>query len=163
MLPLWRQARDNIIVSRPTLRNVFKQYVDPITVSGERIMAVVSYRLYCHGCDEETVIRDSKLDETAWKIMNLQYHEGECPRCNDSVQLEEVEWEPEPREISLESLDNIGAKAAENLREAGYDSDKALVEASDEELLDVSWVGQKALFSLKEATKQLEPQERWDE
>jgi ERCC4-type nuclease len=73
------------------------------------------------------------------------------------------ETESEPEVIELEELDGIGAKAAENLREAGYDTDEKLVEASDEELLDVSWVGEKALFSLKEAVQAHPPQQRWGE
>lgn len=126
-------------------------------------MTVVSYRLYCNDCDEEIVVREDELDDSPWKVVSLHYHEGQCPRCNDAVSLEEIDWSPEPEELTLEELDGIGAKAAENLREAGYDTVESIAEASDEELLDVSWVGEKALFSLKEAAKQHDPQQRWDE
>jgi len=125
-------------------------------------MSIVAYRLYCADCDEETVVREDKIDDSPWKVNTLAYNDGLCPRCNDRVDLDDVDWSPEPEVIELEELDGIGAKAAENLREAGYDTDEKLVEASDEELLDVSWVGEKALFSLKEATKQHDPQKRWD-
>jgi len=125
-------------------------------------MSIVAYRLYCADCDEETVVREDKIDDSTWKVNTLAYNDGLCPRCNDRVDLDDVDWSPEPEVIELEELDGIGAKAAENLREAGYDTDEKLVEASDEELLDVSWVGEKALFSLKEATKQHDPQKRWD-
>lgn len=124
-------------------------------------MTVVSYRLYCQECDEETVVRESEIDESPWKVNTLAYNDGLCPRCNDMVDLEDVDWSPEPEELELEELDGIGAKAAQNLREAGYDSDMALREASDDELLDVAWVGEKALFSLKEAVQAHPPQQRW--
>lgn len=126
-------------------------------------MSVVSYRLYCQDCDEETVVRESEIEDSPWSVQTLAYNEGLCPRCNDTVDLEDVDWSPEPEELELEDLDGIGAKAAENLREAGYDTDQKLREASDDDLLDVAWVGEKALFSLKEATKQHDPQQRWDE
>ena len=130
-------------------------------------MSIVSYRLYCADCDEETVVREDKIDDSSWKVNTLAYNDGLCPRCAQTPRSADSqlasETESEPETIELEELDEIGAKAAENLREAGYDTDEKLVEASDEELLDVSWVGEKALFSLKEATKQHDPQQRWDE
>lgn len=126
-------------------------------------MSIVAYRLYCADCDEETVVREDKIDDSPWKVNTLAYNDGLCPRCNDRVDLDDVDWSPEPEVIELEELDGIGAKAAENLREAGYDTDEKLVEASDEELLDVSWVGEKALFSLKEAVQAHPPQQRWGE
>jgi DNA-directed RNA polymerase alpha subunit len=128
-------------------------------------MAIVSYRLYCSDCDEETVVKESELDDSPWKVGNIYYHDGLCPRCAQAPRSADSqsasETEPEPKELELEELDNIGAKAAENLREAGYDTVESIAEVSDEELLDVSWVGEKALFSLKEAAKQHEPQKRW--
>lgn len=126
-------------------------------------MSVVSYRLYCQDCDEETVVRESKIEDSPWSVKTLAYNEGLCPRCNDAVELGDVDWSPEPEELELEELDGIGAKAAQNLREAGYDTIESIADASDEQLLDVSWVGEKALFSLKEAAKQHDPQQRWDE
>lgn len=126
-------------------------------------MSIVAYRLYCADCDEETVVREDKIDNSSWKVNTLAYNDGLCPRCNDRVDLDDIDWSPEPEELTLDQLDNIGAKAAQNLREGGYDTVESIAEASDEELLDVSWVGEKALFSLKEAAKQHEPQQRWDE
>jgi len=130
-------------------------------------MSVVSYRLYCQDCDEETVVRESEMDESPWKVGTLTYNEGLCPRCSQTPSEADSqlasETEPELEELELEDLDGIGAKAAENLCEAGYDTDQKLLEASDDELLNVSWVGEKALFSLKKATKQHDPQQRWDE
>lgn len=127
-------------------------------------MTVTSYRLYCEKCDNEEVIRERNLDDSPWKVKSLPYHEGLCPACNDAVNLDDLDdGEQYAGNLALEELDNIGAKAAENLREAEYDNTKAIADASDEELLDVSWVGEKALFSLKEAAKELEPQKRWDD
>lgn len=125
-------------------------------------MSIVSYRLYCDRCDEDTVVKEDDLDDSPWKVNSLISHEGLCPSCNEQVSVEDTEWSPEPEELELEELDNIGAKAAQNLREAGYDSTESIAEADDDEILDVSWVGEKALFSLKEEAKQHEPQERWD-
>jgi DNA-directed RNA polymerase alpha subunit len=127
-------------------------------------MAITSYRLYCQQCDAETVVRDNEMDNTHWKIVNLPYNEGVCAHCNDVInvaELDDVDEREEP--IDLQSLDNIGASGAENLREAGYDTVESVAAASDEELLDVPWVGEKALFSLKEAAKAHSPQERWKE
>lgn len=125
-------------------------------------MAICSYRIQCEKCEEDTVLKEDTIDDSPWKVKTLHYHKGICPDCNPMVDLEDTDWSPEPEELELEGLDGIGAKAAQNLREAGYDTEKKIVEASDEELLDVSWIGDKGLFSLKEATKQHDPQQRWD-
>lgn len=55
-------------------------------------------------------------------------------------------------DMEFENYDGIGAKGAENLRNAGYKNERDIQNASDEELLDVSWVGEKGLTSLREAT-----------
>lgn len=125
-------------------------------------MTIVSYRLYCNDCENEEVIREDDLDDSPWKATSLVYNEGLCPRCNDAVDLSEVsDSDSYEKELELEGLDSIGSKAAQNLREAGYDTFESVADASDDEILSVSWVGNKALFSLKEAAKQHEPQERW--
>lgn len=126
-------------------------------------MTVVSYRLYCQECDNEGVVREEELDETPWKVISIPFNEGLCPACNDAVDLSEVaDSDSYEEELDLEGLDHIGAKAAQNLREAGYNTVESIADASDEELLDVSWVGEKALFSLKEAAREHPPQQRWD-
>jgi DNA-directed RNA polymerase alpha subunit len=125
-------------------------------------MAVVSYRLYCQECSNEEVVREDAVDDSHWKVVNLVYNEGLCPACNDAVNLSDLDdGEQYEKGLDLEELDNIGEKAAKNLREAGYDTYEAISRASDEELLSVAWVGEKALFSLKEAAHELEPQKRW--
>lgn len=127
-------------------------------------MTVISYRLYCEECDRDEVVREEDLDDSPWKVISLPYHEGLCPACNDAVNLEELDDGDDYEEkITLEELDHIGAKAAENLRRAGYDTVEAVADASDDEILDVSWVGEKGLFSLKEAARAHPPQQRWDE
>ncbi len=120
-------------------------------------MGIVAYRLYCTDCENETVITEDGLDDSPWKISSLPYHEGLCPHCSQ-IPSESVSKQ---EEVELEELDNIGEKAAQNLREGGYNTFETIVDASDEELLDVSWVGEKALFSLKEAVQAHPPQQRW--
>lgn len=127
-------------------------------------MSITAYRLYCQKCDNDEVIRDDSMDDSSWKVESIPHHEGLCPKCNPAVKLSEVENSAQyERSLRLEDLDNIGTKAAQNLSEAGYDSAESIAKAYDEEILDVAWVGEKALFSLKEAAKELTPQKRWDE
>ena len=127
------------------------------------MVTVTSYRIYCTECDNEEVIREDNFEDSPWKIIAPHYYKGLCPRCNKAVDLSKVENGAQYEEsLRLEDLDNIGTKAAQNLREAGYDSSESVAKASDDELLGVSWVGEKALLSLKEAAKELEPQKRWE-
>lgn len=44
-------------------------------------MSIVAYRLYCADCDEETVVREDKIDDSPWKVNTLAYNDGLCPRC----------------------------------------------------------------------------------
>lgn len=126
-------------------------------------MAVVSYRLHCTDCSNEEFIRRDRLDSSPWKAHSVAANSGLCPACNEAVDLSEIDDDDSyEQEIALEELDHIGKKAAQNLREAEYDTVERIAAASDEEMLDVSWVGEKGLLSLKEAAKQLEPQQRWD-
>lgn len=52
-------------------------------------------------------------------------------------------------EIQFAELDNIGEKGAENLREAGIQTRRDVASASDDELLDVPWIGEGGLESLR--------------
>jgi len=126
-------------------------------------MTVVSYRLYCEECNNQTVIRDDEDErDTHWMIGSLIHHKGTCPSCDPTVNLDELEDGEEYHEsVELLSLDGIGQKAASNLERAGYDTVENITDASDDDLLDVDWVGEKGLLSLRERTKQLEPQQRW--
>lgn len=124
--------------------------------------SVVSYRLYCQECDNEEVLLEENVDDSPWKVINLNYHEGLCPRCNDAVSLSNLDnGEQYAESLKLTELNHIGSQAAQNLREAGFDNSEAIAHASDDELLEVSWVGEKGLVSLKEAAHELEPQKRW--
>lgn len=53
-------------------------------------------------------------------------------------------------DVPFEELDNIGGKAAQNLREEGYETRRDVREATDNELLDVPWVGEKGVTSIRE-------------
>lgn len=126
-------------------------------------MTVTSYRLYCDDCDNETVVRsDEDERDTYWSVGSLVYHNGTCPSCNPMFDSDELENDDEHHEsVELQELDGIGQKAASNLERAGYDTVESIANASDEDLLDVKWVGEKGLLSLRERAKQLEPQQRW--
>ena len=122
-------------------------------------MTVTSYRLYCEECDRETVVRESETESTEWIVNSLYEHSGRCPWCNpNATPSEEAHDDSEPIEISLASLDAIGETSAQNLARAGYDTVEAVTEASDEEILDVAWVGDKALQSLRERAAELNKQ-----
>jgi predicted flap endonuclease-1-like 5' DNA nuclease len=89
-------------------------------------------------------------------------NKGICPSCNPTVNLDELDdGDAYHESVELRSLDGIGEKAATNLERAGYDTVEEIASATDEELLDVSWVGETALLSLKQRAKTLDPQQRW--
>ena len=54
-------------------------------------------------------------------------------------------------EIAFEEFDGIGQTGADNLREAGIVTEQDVHRASDEEILSVSWVGEKGLDSIRDA------------
>lgn len=128
-------------------------------------MVVVSFRLYCteEDCDNETVVRRDRVDETDWKVNSLHDYDGLCPSCNPMVETDEDEDEDDPEEIALLELDNIGETAATNLRREGLDTVEAIQSTPDEDIIDVAWVGEKGLFALKERALDHEPQKRWEE
>jgi len=113
-------------------------------------MAIVSYRIYCSDCENQTVIQEDRMSDHPWKISSKPYHEGLCPSCNDAVDAESADdWSPDDEEIAFEELDAIGESGAKNLREKGIVTRGDVKEASDEEILDTSWVGQKGLESIR--------------
>jgi len=115
-------------------------------------MAIVSYRLYCQGdgCSNEEVIREDRLDKSQWKVITLHYHEGLCPACNDAVDPEDEEYQKCHEEVPFEDLDAIGDAGAENLREKGIVTRQDVQDATDDEILDTSWVGDKGLKSIRQ-------------
>lgn len=53
-------------------------------------------------------------------------------------------------EIPFEELDSIGKTGAQNLRESGYETVADVRMASDDELTDVSWVGEAGVYSIRQ-------------
>lgn len=116
-------------------------------------MTVVSYRLYCQedGCTNEEVVRESEIENSLWKVLNLHYHEGMCPACNDAVDAaQDSEYSKCHQDVAFEDLDAIGDAGASNLREKGIVTRQDVKDASDEEILDTSWVGEKGLKSIRQ-------------
>ena len=117
-------------------------------------MALVSYRIRCEDCSNSVIIKEEDDYPEDWSVQSLHSNKGQCPDC---YMREHSNF------IDFEDLDGIGKKAADNLIAAGFETESDIEDASDEELLDVGWIGEKALFSLKERTMQHEPQQRWDD
>jgi hypothetical protein len=113
-------------------------------------MAIVSYRIYCDSCSNQTVIREDRMDDHIWKINSKVSHSGVCPACNDAVDLDEdSDYARQHEEVPFEDLDAIGKAGAENLREKGIITRQNVSNASNEEILDTSWVGKKGLKSIR--------------
>lgn len=114
-------------------------------------MTVVSYRIYCDECTNEEVIREEHMDDHIWKINSKVNHSGLCPACNDAVDVDaDSEYAREHEEVAFEDLDAIGDAGASNLREKGIVTRQNVRDASDEEILDTSWVGEKGLKSIRQ-------------
>lgn len=120
-------------------------------------MTVVSYRLYCQtdGCANEGVVRKDSIEESNWKIVDLYHHEGICPACNDVVDLDaDDEYSRDKQRVAFEELDAIGEAGANNLRERGIVTHHDVKVASDEDILDTSWVGEKGLNSIRQEVQE---------
>jgi DNA-directed RNA polymerase alpha subunit len=116
-------------------------------------MAIVSFRIYCTECNEETVLRKDKEKDSNWKVNNFYDQSAVCPECRPDMSIVEKENEEDVAEIVFEELDSIGVTAAENLRNAGFVTAGDIEAASDEDLLGVSWIGDAALESLRNFTE----------
>lgn len=117
-------------------------------------MAVVSYKIYCDECTNETVIRERDMDEHVWKINSKVNHSGLCPACNDAVDLDDdSDYARQHEEVAFEDLDAIGDTGADNLRDKGIVTRKDVEDASDEEILNTSWVGEKGLKSIRQEVR----------
>ncbi len=111
---------------------------------------VVSYRIYCTDCTNEEVIREERMDDSPWAITNKYENKGQCPACNPAVAVDnDSGYSDEHQEVRFEKLDNIGAKGASNLREAGIVTRQDVLDASDDDILDVAWVGAGGLKSIR--------------
>lgn len=65
--------------------------------------------------------------------------------------LTDMEPDVSLESMDFESYDGIGEKAAQNLRAAGFETERDIRNASDDELESVSWVGEKGISSLRAA------------
>jgi len=120
-------------------------------------MTVVSYRFYCNNCSNETVIRKQDLNESSWKMLSPSSNSGVCDSCDKTSTTETTDDSEEDgsseKQIEFEELDAIGESGASNLREAGFVTASDITDASDEELLSVSWIGQKGVQSIRQKTE----------
>lgn len=106
-------------------------------------MTKVSYRIRCEDCEADTVIKEEDFDDSSWSINSPHQHSGLCPSCDPTHHSAD-------QEVRFEQLDNIGESGAENLRESGIVTRQDVMDASDEDILDVSWVGDGGLESIRE-------------
>lgn len=112
-------------------------------------MAIVSYRVYCDDCTKETVIRDDRMEDSPWAVNDKYGHSGVCPACNPAVSDDSATGR-EHEEVVFEDLDNIGDAGAENLRDEGFVTRQDVKDATDDEILEVSWVGEGGLESIRQ-------------
>jgi hypothetical protein len=113
-------------------------------------MAVVSYKIACLECSTETVIRDKHIDSSVWSVKSKIHHDGTCPRCNPTIDVDNLqECGIDYQEVPFSSLDHIGESGADNLRERGIVTRKDVKEHSDDEILATPWVGEKGLKSIR--------------
>jgi predicted flap endonuclease-1-like 5' DNA nuclease len=91
------------------------------------------------------------MDDHIWSVDSAVNHKGTCPTCNPKVDLDELddEYARMHEEVDFASLNHIGDSGASNLQEKGIITRKDVSDASDEEILDTSWVGEKGLHSLR--------------
>lgn len=90
------------------------------------------------------------MDDHPWKIKSKVNHEGVCPACNEAVDVDDdSEYARQHEEVPFGDLDNIGGVGAENLRDAGIITRQHVAEASDEEILDVAWIGEGGLKAIR--------------
>lgn len=114
-------------------------------------MAVVSYRIYCDGCQSQKVIRRDRIEDHIWSVSSASNHEGTCPSCNPKVDIDELDddYQIQHEEVDFSSLNHIGDSGAQNLRDNDIITRADVKNASDEEILNTSWVGDKGLKSLR--------------
>lgn len=118
-------------------------------------MAIVSYRIYCDECSNQEVIREDHMDDHIWKINSKVNHSGLCPACNEAVSNADKGSTPlESEEVPFEDLKSIGDSGADNLRAKGIVTRQDVANASDEEILDTSWVGEKGLKSIRQEVQE---------
>jgi len=99
------------------------------------------------------VIREERLEKSQWRVVSLHYHKGVCPACNDAVDADAEKYQRCHEGVSFEQLRAIGETGAENLREKGIATRQDVKDASDEEILETPWVGEKGLRSIRQAVQ----------
>jgi hypothetical protein len=114
-------------------------------------MSIVAYRIRCDDCTNETVLREDDIEESLWVVNSRTNHSGLCPACNEAVDPDDdSEYSKCHQEVPFEELDSIGDSGASNLREKGIVTRQDVQNASDDEILDTSWVGEKGLQSIRQ-------------
>jgi DNA-directed RNA polymerase alpha subunit len=114
-------------------------------------MTVVSYRIYCDECTNQKVIKERHMADDPWKINSEVNHSGLCPACNPAVDVDaDSQYARQNEEVQFEELDAIGQSGAQNLREKGIETRLDVSNASDEEILDTAWIGEKGLKSIRQ-------------
>jgi len=114
-------------------------------------MTVVSYKIYCTECDNETHIRRRDIEDSPWSVENPYRNKGLCPSCNP-VSFDEQSPSSDDT-VDFSSLRGIGESTAQNLIDAGIETRQDVRDASDNELLSVSGVGKTSLESLRNDTR----------
>jgi len=108
----------------------------------------VSFRITCTECDTQTYIRRRDLDDSPWTALAPYKGGGICPDCSPAATHDPADAETDTG-VSFEDLNNIGAVGASNLRDAGIVTEDDVREASDEEILAVSAIGEAGLTSIR--------------
>lgn len=123
-------------------------------------MAVVSYRIRCDSCPQQTVVRDDKIEESLWKVNSKTSHSGVCPDCNPSVAEDDIEDAREGREdddeaVEFSKIDGVGDGAASSLRRSGVRTRGDVRRYSVEKLCSANGVGRGKAESIKEYVRNL--------
>lgn len=91
------------------------------------------------------------------RLQNEERHQVECGggrksehRLEAFTEAVEAVTNLDPTNINWSTVDGVGNKTAENLNEAGFETDVDVQSASDEQLLEIGGVGQKNLSNIKE-------------
>lgn len=111
---------------------------------------------YKYESDEEPFARTGVMEKVRTKLSAYEGQDGRkashlAQGMREALDIMlDLELADEDEEVPFEELSNIGATAAGNLRDAGYKTCGDVRGASDETLLDVSWVGEKGVQSIRE-------------
>lgn len=105
--------------------------------------------------EDGTYAKDGKLRRLKEYLQELESADGrtashKAEAVNEVLDILDGDESLDDMEtVDFEQLDHIGAKTAANLVDAGYTTKGDIRSADDEELLDVSGIGQQALQSLR--------------